>query len=62
MNGPQVHDCLFIVEIKLPSSKDFAFQRLWEVLGETELLHRNVNVLLGRRGGSCCTVGQTVFT
>lgn len=35
MNGPQVCERLLIVEIKLPNSKGFAFQSLWEVEGET---------------------------
>lgn len=55
-----MHECLFIVEIKLPNSKGFACQSLWEAEGETELLQGNGNLLLGGWGGSHCTVGRAV--
>lgn len=55
-----MHECLFIVKIKPPNSKGFAFRSLWEVDGETELLQGNVNLLLGGWRGSCCTVGRAV--
>lgn len=52
-----MHGCIFIVKIKLPNSKGFTFQSLWEEEGETELLQGNMHLLPEGWGGSSCMCG-----